>query len=69
MDVLMPKRTKGKWSIQVPEPEEVALAISLSLRVLCCLSMMPLLCGWYEVVVRWLMPSREQSSDQRPEVN
>ena len=65
----MPNKTKGKWSNHVPEPEEQARDINLSLRVLCWRSIRPLLCGWYDVVIRLSIPRRVQSSDQTPEVN
>ena len=43
--------------------------MSLSLRVRCCRSIMPLDCGWYDVVMLLLTPRREQSSVHRREVN
>ena len=44
-EVRMPSNTKGKWCIQLLVPVAQALDISLSLRVRCCRSIIPLLCG------------------------
>ena len=43
MEVLMPKSTNGRCSIQLEEPEAQALEMRRSLRIRCCRSMRPLL--------------------------
>lgn len=55
---LQPRRTKGKALVQVEFFERMRRD---DLKVRWKRSMRPLVWGWYDVVRRWLIPSREES--------